>query len=156
MLWYEDEEAHLSSLLKWCTLLNCCLCSWGKKKYTTLSFLKKWLCLENICRLIYRLSLRNFCWSATLSSTFAFCIVEGLMKSKRPLDGIMWICMLVEIIAWYYASSYVSHNLPCLVGKCCGCRCDQIRLLWSLLWLEFGCNIVRSSIWIVIPLKIRH
>ena len=31
MLWYEDEEAHLSSLLKWCTLLNCCLCSWGKK-----------------------------------------------------------------------------------------------------------------------------
>lgn len=110
-------EANLSSqLMHFVELLFVLM---GKRRYTSLSFKKKKIVFGKylrFMRLIYHIefwgiSAGLLLWAAHL---LVLSIVGGLMKSKRLEDGIVWICMIMEIIAWYYASCYVSHNLPYL------------------------------------------
>lgn len=82
-------------VLNWCTLWNCCLCSWGKED-THLCPLKKKDCVWKIFAVhethISRRVLRDFCWSASLSSTFAFCIINS-RRANEVKETWRWHCL---------------------------------------------------------------
>lgn len=96
VLWYEhgrSQSEFSSQVMHFVELLFVLM---GKRRYTSLSFKKKNDCVWKIFAVhethISHRVLRDFCWSAALSSTFAFCIINS-RRANEVKETCRWYCL---------------------------------------------------------------